>query len=118
MTTRRKARVELRNADALLPEPALRPHDRSGDYGMGERPMAKVTNDLIFENLKALRRENADTRQVLIELRDRVSSLERGQAELSNRMAGMEGSVAGVATRLDRVEDRLYRVERRLELVD
>lgn len=112
-TRSRQHRVafETRTADASLPlRRGVAEHPVRG-MAEGRASMAKVTNDLLFEQLKALRGENAEARVVLLELRDRVSSLERGQAELS-------GTVASMSVRLDRMDDRLYRVERRLELSD
>ncbi len=64
----------------------------------------EVTNELIFETLKAIQATQARHSDDLREIKTRIGILEAQYASLS--------------TRVDRIDDRLVRVETRLGLVD
>ena len=77
-----------------------------------------VTNELLFEQMKAIRSELADMRDDLRELRDR--QVETHTAVLAVRRDQINDAETGanLAVRVDRLADRLERIERRLDLVD
>ena len=64
----------------------------------------EITNELIFETLKAIRATLARHGDDLREIKERLGILEMQYASLSNRV--------------DRIDQRLDRVERRLELIE
>ena len=63
----------------------------------------EVTNELLFETLKAIQATLARHGDDLREIKERLGMLEMQYASLSRRV--------------DKIEERLERVERRLELV-
>lgn len=63
-----------------------------------------VTNELIFETLKAIQATQARHSQDLLEIKERLGSLEMQYASLSRRV--------------DRLDQRVERIERRLDLVE
>lgn len=63
-----------------------------------------VTNELIFETLKAIQATLARHTEDLREIKGRIGILEAQYASLS--------------TRVDRLDERLARVEKRLGLID
>jgi predicted nucleic acid-binding Zn-ribbon protein len=69
---------------------------------MAERG-AEVTNELIFETLKAIQATLARQGEVMLEIKGRLGTLEMQYASLSRRV--------------DRIEARLDRIERRLDRV-
>lgn len=73
--------------------------------------MAEVTNELIYETLKALQAQGAAFRDDMADLKLRLGHLETTVAQINVRMAEM-------SVRIDRIEVRLDRIERRLELAD
>lgn len=62
-----------------------------------------VTNELIFETLKAIQATQARHSEDFREIKERLGILEMQYASLSRRV--------------DRIEERVERIERRLELV-
>jgi hypothetical protein len=77
--------------------------------------MADVTNELIYETLKALQAQGAAVRDDLADLKHRMTTLEFSVGNL----AAIEAShYAGQSGRLDRVDARLEWIERRLELAE
>ena len=64
----------------------------------------EITNELIFETLKAIQATLARHGDELREIKERLGILEMQYASLSNRV--------------DRIDQRLDRVERRLELIE
>ncbi len=73
---------------------------------MTETPTERgaVTNELIFETLKAIQATLARHTEDLREIKGRIGILEAQYASLS--------------TRIDRLDERLARVEKRLELIE
>ena len=67
-------------------------------------PRAEITNELIFETLKAVQATLARHSEDLLEIKERLGTLELQYASLSRRV--------------DRLETRLERIERRLDLVE
>jgi polyhydroxyalkanoate synthesis regulator phasin len=73
--------------------------------------MAEVTNELIYEVLKAM--------QI------RLSNIEQGQVEIRTELRAMRGhlnamqtDIANLYNSVDALERRVARIEQRLELVD
>ncbi|MFN3642426.1 MAG: hypothetical protein ACK4TB_05810 [Gemmobacter sp.] len=64
---------------------------------------SEVSNELLFELLKAIQATQARHSQDFIEVKERLGILEMQYANLSNRV--------------DRIDQRLERVERRLDLI-
>lgn len=77
--------------------------------------MAEVTNELIYETLKALQAQGAAVRDDMADLKSRMTTLE---FSVGNLMSIEANHYAGHSGRLDRVDARLERIERRLELAD
>lgn len=75
--------------------------------------MPENTEVLDFLRVQFARQDeqHAKTRQILLDLTQRIGVLE-------TLVATMQGSMAHLSVRLDRVDTRFDRVERRLELSD
>ena len=73
--------------------------------------MTENVENLILEQLRLIRGENARTHEALSELTQRVGSLE-------TQTANVHTDLAAHSLRLDRVSTRLDRIEKRLGLVD
>lgn len=71
----------------------------------------EVTNELIFESLKAIQATQARHSEDLREIKERL-----GHTEI--QIGGLAGQYASLSVRLDRLDARLERVERRLDLVE
>jgi predicted nucleic acid-binding Zn-ribbon protein len=67
-------------------------------------PRGEVTNELLFETLKAIQATLSRHSDDLREIKGRLGILEMQYASLSNRV--------------DRIDDRLARVEKRLDLIE
>ena len=76
-----------------------------------------VTNELLYETLKAVRADIADNRRLIIEVRDRVATVERDVADSLVQVAQVKVQMADMNRRVDGIEDRLARIERNLDLV-
>ena len=74
----------------------------SGKAAMAEK-RAEVTNELLFETLKAIQATLIRHGDDLREIKERLGILEMQYASLSRRV--------------DKIEERVERIERRLELV-
>lgn len=72
--------------------------------------MAEIEN-LVLEQLRAIRKEIAEMREENRESRTRIAHLE-------DQSAGLFGQYATVSSRLDRMYDMLQRINTRLELVE
>lgn len=68
-------------------------------------------DNLVLEHLRAIRSDLSGVKADLKDVRFRIGSLERGQAEL-------QVTLAHHLQRFDRLEDRIERIESRLGLVD
>jgi hypothetical protein len=77
--------------------------------------MADVSNELIYETLKALQAQGAATRDDIADLKSRMTTLE---LSIGNLIAIEASHYAGQSGRLDRIDARLDRIERRLELAE
>jgi hypothetical protein len=77
--------------------------------------MADVTNELIYETLKALQAQGAAVHDDMADLKNRMTTLE---FSVGNLMSIEANHYAGQSARLDRVDARLERIERRLELAE
>ena len=76
---------------------------------MAEEPM-----NLVLGMLRAIRREMAEMREDIRELKHRMSTVEQQVAlMISSEMS----HYASVSTRLDRLHERVERIKRRLEIV-
>ena len=70
---------------------------------MAAEKRAEITNELLFETLKAIQATLARHSEDLHEIKERLGILEMQYASLSRRV--------------DRIEERMDRIERRLDLV-
>lgn len=72
---------------------------------------AEVTNELLFETLKAMQRSIARVVDDVHEIKERLGIIE-------TQVAGLGSQYASLSNRLDRMDLRIERIERRLELQD
>ena len=72
---------------------------------------AEITNELIFETLKAIQRTLSRHTDDLHEIKERLGILE-------TQVAGLAAQYASLSNRLDRMDLRIERIERRLDLQD
>jgi hypothetical protein len=75
------------------------------------RAMADEAENLVLQQLRAIRGENDKTHRLLFDLTLRVGSLEQ-------KVAFGGANIARIDTRLDGFEKRLDRIEKRLGLID
>ncbi|MDF2619447.1 MAG: hypothetical protein K0S00_2106 [Xanthobacteraceae bacterium] len=73
--------------------------------------MAEVTNELIYEVLKAIQRDVAETRHSVSEVKVELNAM-RGH------LIAMQQDIHNIYATLTRHEVRLDRIERRLELTE
>ena len=73
--------------------------------------MSDDIEHLMLEHLRAIRKESAETRADIGDLKSRLSALE----EISGQILVMLGALG---KRFDRSEERLARIERRFDLVE
>ena len=71
----------------------------------------EVTNELIFETLKAIQATQARHSDDLREIKTRVGILE-------TQIGTLTVQYASLSNRVDRIEERLDRIEARLGLID
>jgi hypothetical protein len=70
-----------------------------------------VTNELLFETLKAIQGKLSTIGEDLLDVKRRITSLELATSQV-------HGDFAGQSIRIDRLEGRLSRIEQRLNLAD
>jgi len=75
-------------------------------------------DSLILEHLRTIRADLADTRSDIREIKNRLTNLESGQANILVQLGHLAGSDAEQHARYDRLVERIERIERRLELSD
>jgi predicted nuclease with TOPRIM domain len=80
---------------------------------MSETPTQRgaVTNELLFETLKAIQAKQSEHTETLREIKGRLGILE-------SQVASLHANYASLSNRIDRIDDRLDRVEARLGLID
>jgi predicted nucleic acid-binding Zn-ribbon protein len=71
--------------------------------------MTDETQNLVIEILKKIQVDIAGLKFDMVDLKHRVSMIERNTADIAS-------SYAGQSVRIDRLEERLDRIERRLDL--
>jgi transcriptional regulator with XRE-family HTH domain len=87
---------------------------RDGDSPMNSDTPAsrgEVTNELLFETLKAMQATLARHSEDFREIKGRLGILEA-------QVAGLHANYASLSNRIDRIDERLARVERRLDLIE
>lgn len=72
---------------------------------------AEVTNELLFETLKAIQRTLGRLVDDVHEIKERLGILE-------TQVAGLGAQYASLSNRMDRMDLRIERIERRLELAE
>lgn len=72
---------------------------------------AEVTNELLFETLKAIQGTLARHGEDLREIKERLGHVEA-------QVGGLAMQYASLSNRIDRIDLRVERIERRLGLVD
>lgn len=73
--------------------------------------MANLTRRVVTEMRDELRAD-------LLDLKQRMTSLEQGQALMTQELGRIREDMAVQSARMDRFDQRLARIERRLEVVD
>lgn len=71
--------------------------------------MTDETENLVLDILRKIQADIGNLRFDIVDIKHRVTMLERNTADIAS-------SFAGQSARLDRVEERLDRIERRLDL--
>jgi hypothetical protein len=72
-----------------------------------------MSDNIVLEHLRAIRGDMGDMKLDIRDVKQRLTSLEIGVANLASVQAS---HYASLASRMDRTEDRMDRLERRLEL--
>lgn len=78
--------------------------------------MNESTSDLVLEHLRALRGGQERMEKDLYDIKQRLSSLERGQAKNHAEYAELYGDHARQQASIDALSERILRIEKRLEL--
>ncbi len=80
--------------------------------------MAEVTNELIYEVLKAMQARLGNLEEGLREVRGEIRAL-RGNALASNsRLDAIQMDTGNIYETLGAIDTRISRIERRLEIID
>ena len=80
--------------------------------------MAEVTNELMYEVLKAMQTRLAGVDGKIDELKQEMQASRTSQNGIRQEITGVFQEVSGIHATLVRHEGRLDRIERRLELSD
>jgi hypothetical protein len=80
--------------------------------------MAEVTNELIYEVLKAMQARLGNFEDNLRELRGEVHALRGALMGVDGRMSAIHVDMANIYETLGTTDTRLTRIERRLEIID
>jgi uncharacterized coiled-coil DUF342 family protein len=78
--------------------------------------MAEVSNDLLYEVLKAVQARKAGMDGKLDELKQEMQAFRTHLVGVRQEIIGLHQEIAGIHSTLVRHEHRLDRIERRLEL--
>jgi hypothetical protein len=74
--------------------------------------------DIANLTLRVVTEMRDELRADLLDLKQRMTSLEQGQALMTQELGRIREDMAVQSARMDRFDQRLARIERRLELVD
>lgn len=80
--------------------------------------MAEVTNDLIYEALKAMQARLGNLEETMREVRGEVRALRSAMSAIDNRMGAFHMDLANLYEASGAMEGRMSRIERRLEITD
>jgi len=80
--------------------------------------VAEVTNELMFEVLKAMQARLVQVDGKIDELKQEMQASRTSQIALRQEITGVHQELSGIHATLVRHEGRLDRIERRLELND
>jgi hypothetical protein len=80
--------------------------------------MAEVTNELLYEVLKAVQARLGNVEEGLRELRGEVHAMRAGLTAIDGRMGALHLDIANLYESTGAMDSRLYRIERRLEITD
>lgn len=74
--------------------------------------------NLVLEHLRAIRADQADTKADIREIKNRMTTLENGQATIIQHLGHLAGSDAEQHATYDRLVERIERIEKRLEIAN
>lgn len=74
--------------------------------------------DLVLEQLRAVRADIASVKDDTREIKSRLTSVEQGIAALRKESAGNYGDIIDTHQRYDRLAERIEKIERRLQTAD
>ena len=80
--------------------------------------MAEVTNDLIYEVLKAMQARLGNIEEGVRELRGEMRALRGALGAIENRMGAVHLDISNLYESTGAMDGRLSRIERRLEIID
>ncbi len=80
--------------------------------------MADNVENLVLEQLRLIRADQASIKADIREVKSRLATLEAGQGTILQHMGHQSSSIAQLQVSFDRIGDRVERIERRLELAD
>ncbi len=80
--------------------------------------MAEVTNDLLYEVLKAIQARLGNLEETMREVRGEVRALRSAISAIDNRMGAFHMDLANLYEASGAMEGRMSRIERRLEITD
>ncbi len=80
--------------------------------------MSEIPDNLALEHLRAIRGSQERVEKDLHDIKQRLSSLERGQAKNHAEYAELYGDHARQQSNFDALSERVQRIEKRLELTD
>jgi len=78
--------------------------------------MAPETENLVLEQLRYMRGKLDKLDTDMMDVKQRLTSLDGRIAQLHTMFGSLHGDFAGQSARIDRIEMRLDRIERRLDL--
>lgn len=84
----------------------------------GDEEMAEVTNELIYEVLKAIQARLGNFEESLREIRGELRAMRGGMQALDSRMGAVHMDIANIYESTGAMDARVARIERRLEIID
>jgi DNA repair ATPase RecN len=80
--------------------------------------MTEVTNELMYEVLKAIRARLSNMEEGHRELRGQFSAMRVNMSGLQTQISAVQHDIGNVYETLGAIDGRMVRIERRLEIID
>ena len=113
-----KAAADRLLANTVIENYAIEVQGSGFSPSLGDRVMAEVSAELVYEVLKSVQDGISQIRGEIGEVKQRMAAAEISQNAIRQEIVGVHTELAGIHATLVRHEHRLDRIDRRLELIE